>query len=409
MAPRKLVLASATLAAIVFSAGCTSPGSTGPQSDSPRSAATGSTGSTASKAPESAGAAFPAGTPGPDGAPFTVAEVATLDAPWAMAFLPDGRALVTLKGGTLLLVDPASGAAQEVAGVPGVADAGQGGLGDVIVGPTFATDRRIYLSWAEEAEGGTRAVVARATLPADGQPRLEGLTPLWRQDPSSGNAHYSHRMAIAPDGRHLFISSGERQKMEPAQDLGTDLGKILRLDLSGQPPADNPFASRGGAAARVWSLGHRNPLGLAFDADGRLWSSEMGPQGGDEVNLVERGGNYGWPRASNGSHYDGRDIPDHAAGDGFVAPKASWNPSISPSSLMIYSGAAFPAWRGDAFVGALSGQALIRLDLDGTTATAADRWDLGERIREVEQGPDGAIWLLEDGSSGRLLRLAPTG
>ena len=160
-------------------------------------------------------------------------------------------------------------------------------------------------------------------------------------------------------------------------------------------------------AAQIWTLGHRNPLGLAFDDAGRLWEIEMGPSGGDEVNLIERGNNYGWPRASNGSHYDGRDIPDHKPGDGFTAPKVWWNPSISPSSLMIYSGTAFPAWRGDAFIGALSDQALIRVHLDATNATKADQWPMENRIREVEQGPDGAIWLLEDGEGGRLLKLEP--
>ena len=212
---------------------------------------------------------------------------------------------------------------------------------------------------------------------------------------------------MSPDGQHLFVSSGERQKFDPAQDLGGNLGKIVRLQLDGSAAQGNPFADRGGVTAQVWSLGHRNPLGIAFDEAGNLWSSEMGPQGGDEVNLVQAGGNYGWPQASNGSHYGGADIPDHRSGDGFMAPAVWWNPSISPGSLMIYRGNAFPAWRGDAFVGALSGQALIRIDLDGTSASKGDQWPMGARIREVEQGPDGSIWLLEDGPGGRLLQLTP--
>lgn len=342
--------------------------------------------------------------------PFVVRDVAALGAPWAMTFLPDGRALVTEKAGALRLVDPATGRTQEVRGAPAVEDAGQGGLGDVVVGPRHASDRVVYLSWVEDAGGGTsRAVVGRATLALDGEPRLEGLTPIWRQDPATGDGHFSHRLAVSPDGRHLYVSSGERQRFTPAQDLGTNLGKILRLDLDGAAADGNPFADRGGVSAQIWTLGHRNPLGLAFDPAGRLWSSEMGPRGGDEVNLVERGRNYGWPEASNGDHYDGRDIPDHTGSDGFAAPRTWWNPSVSPGSLMIYTGTAFPAWRGDAFVGALSGEALVRVDLDGTAATKAEQFELGARIREVEQGPDGSIWLLEDGPGGRLRQLTPSG
>lgn len=233
---------------------------------------------------------------------------------------------------------------------------------------------------------------------------------IWRQQPkTSGSGHFGHRLAFSSDGQYLFVSSGERQKFDPAQDLGTNLGKIVRLTPDGTPAPGNPWADRGGVTAQLWSHGHRNPLGLAFDAAGNLWSSEMGPRGGDELNLIEPGNNYGWPKASNGSHYDGRDIPDHRAGDGFAAPAVFWNPSISPSSLMIYSGSAFPQWQGDAFIGALSGEALIRIDLDGTTATLADTWGLNARIREVEQAPDGTIWLLEDAPSGRLLRLSPPG
>ena len=186
-----------------------------------------------------------------------------------------------------------------------------------------------------------------------------------------------------------------------------NLGKIVRLNDDGTPAAGNPFAAQGGVAAQIWSLGQRNPLGLAFAPDGSLWEDEMGPRGGDEVNLIRPGANYGWPRASNGSHYDGRDIPDHGPGDGFEPPKVWWNPSISPSSLIIYTGTMFPEWRGDALIGALSGQALIHVRIRGANAEKADQWDMGTRIREVEQGPDGAVYLLEDGASGQLLRLTP--
>jgi glucose/arabinose dehydrogenase len=251
--------------------------------------------------------------------------------------------------------------------------------------------------------------MGRGRLEVDGgSARLAGFEVLWRQQPKvEGRGHYSHRIAFSPDGRYLFFSSGERQAMTPAQDLGVNLGKILRLDLDGKAAPGNPFADRGGVSAQIWSYGHRNALGLAFDGQGRLWESEMGPKGGDEVNLIEEAANYGWPLVSNGSHYDGTPIPDHAPGDGYAAPKVWWDPSISPGSLMVYSGTLFPGWAGDAFVGALSGEALVRVDLDGTSAKKAEQWPMGARIREVESGPDGAIYVLEDGSGGRLLRLAP--
>lgn len=326
-----------------------------------------------------------------------------------MTFLPDGKALITQRGGALLLVDPEGDQRATVAGTPTVAHAGQGGMGDIVLSPSYNTDQGVYLSWVEAGPGGTAgAVVGRATLVGGDQPRLEGLTAIWRQDPkTTGTGHFSHRLAVSPDQRYLYVSSGDRQKFDPAQDLSVNLGKVLRLNLDGTPAAGNPFADRGEASAQIWSYGHRNALGLAFDQAGNLWSSEMGPQGGDEVNLIQRGQNYGWPKASNGSHYDGAQIPDHTEGDGYAAPKVWWTPSVSPGSLMIYTGEAFAGWKGDAFLGALSGRALIRLDLDGTKAAKADQWDMGARIREVEQGPDGALWLLEDAPTGRLLKLTP--
>ena len=348
---------------------------------------------------------------GPDGKPFVATPTATFDQPWAMTFLPDGKALITEKAGTLLLVEPETGQRTTVAGTPEVVDAGQGGLGDIVPAPSYATDRGVYLSWVEAGPNGTSgAVLGRATLVTGDQPRLEELTPIWRQEPkTTGSGHFSHRVAISPDRKYLFLSSGDRQKLDPAQDLGVTLGKVLRLNLDGTAAAGNPFADRGGVSTQIWSYGHRNPLGLAFDKDGNLWAAEMGPQGGDEINLVERGRNYGWPKASNGSHYGGGEIADHSDGDGYAPPKVWWTPSVSPGSLMIYSGDAFGPWKGDAFTGALSGRALIRVDLDGTTASKGDQWDMGARIREVEQGPDGAIWLLEDAPSGRMLKLTPVG
>lgn len=396
----RTLLASALVTSMLL-AGCSAGGG----SIAPSPATTAGAPSAGSPSAGSTGAPAP-GRTAPDGRPFVVSEVAKLDAPWAMTFLPGTPWLaVTEKGGVLKLVDPASGDAREVAGTPQVADAGQGGLGDVVAGPTFEQDGTLYLSWVETGDGGSGAVIGRGRLDTDAA-RLDGLEVIWRQQPKvSGNGHFSHRMAFSPDGQHLFVSSGDRQKFGPAQDRGATLGKILRLTPDGEPADGNPFAGGAPLAAQVWTLGHRNPLGLAFDAEGRLWSSEMGPQGGDEINLIEEGRNYGWPAASNGSHYGGEDIPDHRASDGFEAPKVWWNPSVSPSSLMIYSGDEFPQWRGDAFFGALSGKALLRVDLDGTSATKGDQWDMGQRIREVEQGPDGAIWLLEDAPGGRLLRL----
>ncbi len=349
--------------------------------------------------------------------PFQVEEIASFDEPWAMTFLPGGnQALITQKRGQLLLwTRAASGGAQanavaEVAGVPTVDYGGQGGLGDVVLHPRFAENGLVYLSFAEAGEGGRGAAVGRGRLVlGQGAPRLENFQVIWRQVPRfSGRGHYGHRILFSPDGRHMFITSGDRQQFTPAQDMASSAGKVLRLNDDGSVPADNPFASQGGVAAQIWSLGHRNPLGLAFAPDGRLWEVEMGPEGGDEFNLIERSANYGYPIVSNGDHYDGRPIPDHDTRPEFTAPKISWTPVISPSSLIFYSGNQFPQWRGSALIGALSGQALVRVEISGNGARVADRWDMGQRIREVEQGPDGSVYLLEDernGSGGRLLRL----
>jgi glucose/arabinose dehydrogenase len=347
------------------------------------------------------------GTSTPNGRPFVVEALARFDEPWAMTFLPDGSALITEKPGRLLLWREGQ-AAVPIAGVPKVDYGGQLGLGDVVLHPDFARNRLVYLSWSEPGASDARGpVVGRARLATDGgAPRLEALQVIWRAEKTDGRFHHSHRIAFAPDGK-LFITSGERMKFTPAQDVNSSLGKIIRLNDDGSVPGDNPLAARGGVAATIWSLGHRNLLGLAFDASGRLWEHEMGPKGGDEVNLIERGRNYGWPVVSNGDNYDNSPIPDHPTRPEFEGPKVSWNPSISPSGLVIYSGKLFPQWRGSAFLGGLSSQALIRVSLDGTTARKADQWDMGERIREVEQGPDGAIYLLEDKKGGRLLRLRP--
>lgn len=347
------------------------------------------------------------------GQPFQVTEIAKFDQPWAMAFLPQGYALVTEKPGRLKLWQVASNSIIEVAGVPAVDAGGQGGLGDVVVHPDFKRNNLVYLSWVEAGANDTRgAAVGRAQLVIDemnGRAELRGLQVIWRQHPKvEGRGHFGHRLAFSPSG-HLFITNGDRQKFDPAQDPGQALGKIVRLNADGSVPADNPFASKGGVAAQIWTSGHRNPLGIAFDREGRLWEHEMGPKGGDELNLIERGRNYGYPIVSDGDHYDGKDIPDHKTRPEFAAPKLGWTPVISPAGLIVYSGRMFPQWRGDAFIGALSGKALVRVDLDGSSARLGDQWDMGQRIREVEEGPDGAIYLLEDergGSGGRLLRLS---
>lgn len=342
--------------------------------------------------------------------PFTATPRATLDAPWAIAFLPDGTALVTEKGGVLKHLNVQTGKTQDIGGVPKVVAAGQGGLGDVILHPQYASNQLIYLSYAEAGEDGTQgAAVARAklTLKEDGSGSLSDLKVIWRQTPKvSGNGHYGHRMRFGPDGK-LWITSGERQKFTPAQDMSGNLGKLIRLNDDGSAPADNPFAQKGGVAAQVWSLGHRNPLGIAFDTQGRLWEQEMGPQGGDELNLIQRGGNYGYPEVSNGDHYGGKPIPDHSTRPEFIPPKITWTPVISPAGLMIYAGDRFPAWKGNAFIGGLSSKALVRIELKGEEAREVERYAMGTRIRDVEEGPNGSLWVLEDGANARLLELQP--
>lgn len=344
--------------------------------------------------------------------PFTATEVARFDQPWAMSFLPDGSLLVTEKEGKLKHFNVQTKKSAEITGVPKVAYGGQGGFGDVLPHPNYASNHLIYISYAEEGENDTRgAAVARAklVLAADGSGKLEDLKVIWRQTPKvEGKGHYGHRLAFGPDGK-LWITSSERQKFDPAQDMSGNLGKIIRLNDDGSVPADNPFASKGGVAAQVWSLGHRNALGIAFDARGKLWVHEMGPAGGDELNLITRGANYGYPIVSNGNHYDGRDIPDHDTRPEFAAPKVTWTPVISPAGFIIYSGKLFPQWTGSGFIGGLSSTSLVRVAFDGDNAREAERFKMGERIREVEQGPDGAIWLLEDGSNAKLLKLTPKG
>ena len=339
---------------------------------------------------------------------FAITEVTSLQEPWALALLPDGRLLVTEKRGKLKLVQP-GGLVGDVSGVPTVDYGGQGGFGDIALHPNFAENGLVYFSYAEAGEGGkSGAAVARAKLTLDdrGGGALSGLQVIWRQDPKlDGHGHYGHRLLFGDDGK-LWISSGERQHGDPAQDMATNLGKILRLNDDGSVPADNPWADRGGAGAQAWTLGHRNPLGIDWDAKGQLWEIEMGPAGGDELNLIVRGKNYGWPLVSNGDDYDGSNIPDHDTAPQFEAPKLSWNPVIAPADMIIYKGGLFPDWKGNALIAGLKSQALVRVAIDADNhAHEVARYNMGKRIREVAQGPAGEVWLLEDGDGGRLLRL----
>jgi len=347
----------------------------------------------------------------PANLPFRVQVVADFESPWAMTFLPDGRMLITEKSGILYVASADGQQRKRVDGIPSVASEGQGGFMDVVLHPAFAKNRLVYFSYAEAGQGGKGVVLARGVFADGEQPVLQKVETLFRASPYvEGDGHFSGRIAFSRDG-DLFFTNGERQKFEPAQDPKATLGKVLRLRDDGTPAPGNPLAAKGFHPA-VWSYGHRNLLGIAFDASGNLWEQEMGPQGGDEVNLILPGRNYGYPIVSDGDHYDGKPIPDHDTRPEFEKPKVSWNPVISPGGLMAYSGKLWPQWKGDLFIGGLSSRALVRVDVDGTNARKGDQWPMGERIREPEEGPDGAIWLLEDGrreGKGRLLRLTPLG
>ena len=353
--------------------------------------------------------------------PFDIRPVTSFDEPWALAFLPDGRMLVTEKKGRLFIVDREGQKSRPISGMPDVDYGGQGGLGDVALHPDFANNKLVYISYAEGGVGDTRgAAVARAVLTeAEGTGELTNFEVIWRQYPKVvGFGHYGHRIAFDDNGL-LYISSGDRQKFTPAQDMQSTIGKIVRLRDDGSIPGDNPFVDYlkddpfvddDGVYGQIWSLGHRNPLGLAFDLSGRLLVMEMGPAGGDELNLIKRAGNYGYPVVSNGDHYDGREIPDHDTRPEFEKPMIWWTPVVSPGNLIVYRGSLFPGWRGDALIAGLSSKAIIRVDLDGEEAREVARYPMGARIRCVAEAPDGELWVLEDergDSAGRLLRLTP--
>jgi glucose/arabinose dehydrogenase len=362
-----------------------------------------------------------------------IERLATLELPWGMALLPDGRLLITEKPGRLRIW--AKGKLSEpVQGVPTVVYRGkpsdQGGLLDVEIDPEFASNNFVYLSYVEAAEpqpadaretddprfagyldmtdtivrGG---VVARGRLEGN---QLRDVQVIWRQEPKTvGRGHFGNRIVFAPDGK-LFITSGERMRFDPAQSLSSNLGKIVRINKDGTVPTDNPFAGKGDARGDVWSYGHRNILSAAIDpASGRLWVLEMGPLGGDELNLIEQGKNYGWPVVSNGDNYNGSPIPDHPTKKEFQTPVRSWSPVISPSGALFYTGSLFPGWRGNLIAGGLSSMALVRISLNGQQVGVEERIDMKRRIRDLIQTPDGAILVIVDDKSGDLLRLTPAG
>lgn len=339
--------------------------------------------------------------------PFEVTALGTFVSPWAMAFLPGGKILVTQKRGEMILFDPANGTRQTVTGTPAVVSMGQGALMDVVPAPDFATSNKIYFSYSEAGEGKTNgAALATATLDQTA-PALKDVKVIFRASPYvEARYHYSGRIALSPDNKYLFFTNGERFQADPAQNPTSTLGKVLRLNLDGTPAAGNPLAARGFHPA-IWSYGHRNLTGIAFDKDGRLWEVEMGPLAGDELNLIKPGLNYGWPKASNGSNYDNSDIPDHKAGDGYEPPKLFWNPSLAPGAMAYYNADLAPAWRNSLFIAGLGSMSLKRIALDGENARKADRWKMSARIRSVRVGPDGALWLLEDSPRGRMLKLTP--
>ena len=372
--------------------------------------------------------------------PFTMTQVATFDLPWRIAFLPDGRMLVTEKVGHLDLVTT-KGAKTEVKGVPPVYYEGQNGLLGVFLSPDYAGTHDVYLTYAEPGGRGGGLALARGRLVLKGDTAsLEGLKVLWRQMPKGKGGQEGAQIAFSPDGKYLFLTVGDRQRFTPAQDPNQPEGKILRLTLDGKPAPGNPMAGKIGAAtiplidppanteaaktapvvstytfpgpnltlAETWSSGHRTPYGLAFGPDGRLWEVEHGPRGGDELNLIEPGKNYGWPLVSYGKNYDGVPIPSPDTRPDLTKPVIYWVPVIAPGTLMFYKGSAFPQWNGNALASGLASQAIVRITFDGKGgATAAQRWDVGKRVRDIEEAPDGTLWMLEDADQGGLFHLTP--
>ena len=374
--------------------------------------------------------------------PFTVTQVATFSLPWRIAFLPDGRMLVTEKVGGLWLVTQ-QGEKTQVANIPAVLWKGQGGMLGVYLSPHYAKDHFVYLTYSEPGDDGSSLALARAQLKiGKDAASLEGLRVIWRDGERGKGGQFGAAVAFSPDGKYLFLSSGDRQRMTPAQDPNQPLGKILRLTLDGKPAPGNPMAGKTGAStvpvidppsdteaaktapvvrtytfpgpnltpSETWASGFRTPYGLAFAPDGRLWEVEHGPRGGDELNLIEPGKNYGWPLVSYGHNYNGVPIPSPDTRPDLAKPVIYWVPVIAPGNLMFYKGAMFPQWNGSGFVSGLATKALVRITFDGEGgAQAVDRWDMGHRVRDIEVAPDGALWMVEDANPGGLFRLTPVG
>jgi glucose/arabinose dehydrogenase len=379
--------------------------------------------------------------PEPD-LPFTMTQVAEFKLGWRIAFLPDGRMLVTEKVGPVWLVTQ-QGEKTPVENVPAVLWQGQGGMLGVFLSPKYTTDHNVYLTYSEpgDEQGASGLALARARLVlGEGKASLEGLQVLWRDMPKGRGGQFGAAIAFSPDGQYLFLTVGDRQRMTPAQDPNTEVGKILRLTLDGKPAPGNPMAGKVGATTRplinpprdteaakdapvistysvegpnlalaeTWSTGHRTPYGLAFGPDGRLWEVEHGPRGGDELNLIERGRNYGWPLVSYAVNYNGVPIPSPDTRPDLVKPVIYWTPIIAPGNLTFYNGAMFPQWKGSALMGGMMTQTLNRITFDGKGGAApAERWVVGHRIRDVEVAPDGAVWMLEDRNPGGLFRITP--
>ena len=372
--------------------------------------------------------------------PFTMTQVATFNLPWRIAFLPDGRMLITEKVGPVWLVTQ-QGEKTPVANVPAVLVQGQGGMLGVFLSPQYATDHNVYLTYSEPGDGGSSLAMARAKLAlGDNTASLEGLQVLWREMPKGRGGQFGAQIAFSPDGKYLFLAVGDRQRMTPAQDPDQELGKILRLTLDGKPAPGNPMAGKTGATttsliapprdtelaktapvvstytfpapnlapSETWSSGHRTPYGLAFAPDGRLWELEHGPRGGDELNLIEPGKNYGWPLVSYATNYNGVPIPSPDTRADLAKPVIYWTPVIAPGNLTFYKGAMFPEWKGSALIGGMQTKTLNRITFDGKGgAASAERWSVGHRIRDVAVAPDGSVWVIEDANPGGLFRLTP--
>jgi len=331
--------------------------------------------------------------------------------PWALAFLPDGRMLVTERPGRMRIVTRDGKLSPPLAGVPKVAASGQGGLLDVITDRNFVQNRTIYFCYADPVSGGAQTSLARAVLDAGETPKLDKLQRIFQQEgpPSSGN-HFGCRIVQMPDG-NLFLTMGDHYRpRDDAQNLGNHIGKIVRIAPDGSVPKDNPFVGKQGAKPEIWSYGHRNSQGAALNpTSGKLWMHEHGPRGGDEINIPEAGKNYGWPVIGFGIDYSGLRIHEATHKPGMEQPIVQWTPVIAPSGMAFYQGDLFPKWRGNVFIGGLATRMLVRLELNGEKVVREERLlrDLNERIRDVRAGPDGALWLLTDNSAGRVLRLSP--